>query len=75
VVLPDADMDEARQVVERMRQLTPRGQTCSAGIAEYRPGDTAETLLARADKAMYAAKHGGRNQVALAAELTPPYRE
>lgn len=66
VLLPDADLDETLQVVERMRQRTPRGQTCSAGITEFRHGDTAESLLARADRAMYTAKRGGRDQVAVA---------
>jgi len=65
VVLPDTSSDAAQQVVERMRQSTPSGQTCSAGIAELKPGDTAEELMARADQAMYSAKHGGRDQVVL----------
>ncbi|TGG91678.1 GGDEF domain-containing protein [Natronospirillum operosum] len=71
VVMPDTDVDEARRVVERMRQRIPQQQTCSAGIADYRAGDTAEMLLARADRAMYAAKHNGRNQVALAEKESP----
>lgn len=66
VMLPDADTEEARDIVERMRSLTPRGQTCSAGIAKYRLGETAEELLERADSALYAAKHAGRDQVAFA---------
>ncbi|MDR9467873.1 MAG: GGDEF domain-containing protein [Marinospirillum sp.] len=65
VVLPDTCSDEAQEVVERMRQSTPRKQTCSAGIARFGPGDTAETFVKRADQAMYAAKHGGRNRVVL----------
>lgn len=63
VVLPDTGTDEARRVVERMRQRIPQGQTCSAGIAELGHDDTAETLMARADRAMYAAKHGGRDRI------------
>ena len=35
----------------------------SAGVAEYKPGDTCDTLLARADKCLYEAKHKGRNLV------------
>lgn len=66
VVLPDTDIDKAQQVVERMRQGTPRNQTCSAGIAGFKPGDTTETLVARADRAMYAAKHDGRDRVVVA---------
>lgn len=41
--------------------------TVSAGVAHIGPDDTAETLYSRADSALYAAKHAGRNQVATAA--------
>ncbi|MDR5864860.1 diguanylate cyclase [Halomonas campisalis] len=75
VVLPDTGMDEARQVVERMRKRTPRGQTCSAGIAKFRPSDTAEAFVARADLAMYAAKRGGRDRVVLADEDGEPAKQ
>lgn len=68
VVLPETSIDEAKRVVERMRRRIPYGQTCSAGIATLMPGDTADTFLARADRAMYAAKNGGRDQVVLAEE-------
>lgn len=66
MVLPDTDTEEAQRVVQRMRRRTPQGQTCSAGIAALAPDDTAETFIARADRAMYAAKHGGRDRIALA---------
>lgn len=33
------------------------------GVATWQPGDTRKSLLARADAAMYRAKHGGRNRV------------
>ncbi|WP_349304984.1 GGDEF domain-containing protein [Halomonas sp. PGE1] len=37
--------------------------TISIGVATWQPGDTRKSLLARADAAMYRAKHGGRNRV------------
>ena len=37
--------------------------TVSIGVSEYRAGDTRETLLQRADQAMYTAKESGRNKV------------
>ncbi|UCE32836.1 MAG: diguanylate cyclase, partial [Burkholderiales bacterium] len=37
--------------------------TVSAGLAEYRPGETVEQLLERADQALYDAKRAGRNRV------------
>jgi diguanylate cyclase len=37
--------------------------SASFGFALAKPGDTPESLLTRADDALYQAKHGGRNQV------------
>lgn len=37
--------------------------TASFGVAEYVSGDTAETLTAKADQALYRAKDSGRNRV------------
>lgn len=62
VVLPHTGPDEACTVVERLRQCMPNQQTCSAGIACAEPMETAESLLRRADQALYRAKHEGRDQ-------------
>jgi diguanylate cyclase len=37
--------------------------TVSIGVAQYRPGESATSLVERADVALYASKHGGRNLV------------
>ena len=37
--------------------------TLSMGVAQYRSGEPPVEFLLRADEALYAAKHGGRNQV------------
>ncbi len=64
VLLPDTEMAQACEVVERLRDATPHGQTCSAGLAEWDFVESADDMLSRADKALYLAKAGGRNQLA-----------
>jgi diguanylate cyclase (GGDEF)-like protein/PAS domain S-box-containing protein len=63
VVLPDARLDQAAEVVERLRAATPGGQTCSAGLACWDFAETGEDLIARADVALYRAKASGRDRL------------
>ncbi len=44
--------------------------TVSAGLAEFKRGDDLHTLLERADEALYASKHAGRNRTTTATERT-----
>lgn len=70
IVLTDTDVSGAMEVAERIRKRVettafPQRQiTLSIGVAEY-PADSADVsgLVAVADKALYAAKEAGRNQV------------
>lgn len=64
VMLPDTAPEEAVEIVERLRQVTPMGQTCSAGLACWDYAESIDELLGRADKALYLAKASGRNQLA-----------
>jgi diguanylate cyclase (GGDEF)-like protein len=65
----------ARLLAERLRKAVEDGFvrshlpsiTISMGLASFGPGDTCETLLGRADAALYEAKGAGRNQVKRAA--------
>ena len=79
VLLPEARLSDAAKVAEKLRRqvevvdfkLSRQGEasihvTISLGVAEAHPGDTATTLLAKADAALYESKNGGRNRITLA---------
>ncbi len=70
VVLPDTRPDLAIEIVERLRAVTPAGQTCSAGIACWDLSETVEDLVDRADSALYRAKEAGRDQLMLAPQIS-----
>jgi len=63
VVFPSTDKGEARGALERLRTRVPEGQTCSAGLTQYWVGDTSDSLVGRADRALYEAKGQGRDRV------------
>ncbi len=63
VALPGCSLAEAGNVLERLRDLTPEGQSCSVGLAEWAPKDSEGDLLARADEALYQAKRSGRDRL------------
>jgi diguanylate cyclase (GGDEF)-like protein/PAS domain S-box-containing protein len=63
VVLPDCDVENATEIIQRLREATPFSQTCSAGLALWRPGETVDDLVARADRALYEAKARGRDRL------------
>jgi len=71
VILPGCPPDAASYVVERVRAVTPMGQTCSAGIAAWDREESGKELVARADAALYQAKRGGRDRIVLAEGLEP----
>jgi diguanylate cyclase (GGDEF)-like protein len=63
LLLPGFRRDEAEKVLSVLKNVTPGGQTFSAGIAECRSNDTPSALIAAADEAMYLAKRNGRNRI------------
>lgn len=73
IVLPDTGMDEAVQTVTRLqRELTKQIfmhnhtrmlMTFSAGVALRRENEDQQSMVRRADIALYAAKKAGKNRV------------
>jgi diguanylate cyclase len=62
-------VEQAEEIVERLRKATPGETTCSAGLALWDGVESADELLTRADSALYMAKAGGRNALMLAPSL------
>jgi diguanylate cyclase (GGDEF)-like protein len=67
-LLPGATTELATGVLERLRPVTPAGQTFSAGVATWDGNETSEELIARADQALYQAKDAGRDRIHIASE-------
>lgn len=76
IILPDTTAEDAVKIMTRLqRELTKRfflhdNQriliTFSAGVAQREGRESAESMIARADEALYRAKQAGRNRVFLA---------
>ncbi len=60
-LLPGCMLGEAMEVIDRVRSLTPRTQTSSAGVALWNGEEPAELILKRAEGALLAAKAAGRD--------------
>jgi len=78
VLLPGHNLAEAGHVAERIRSAVEQGRpggvdiTMSLGAVEFGADvNDLDSLLARADAALYTAKREGRNRVVLAPQVTP----
>lgn len=73
ILLPETKMQDAVLALDKVREKISNSRfyfrnklvkvSVSIGVSEYRKGDSQDQLFNRADKAMYAAKDAGRNQV------------
>ena len=70
IICPHTPCDNAAQIADKLRAHIEKvsfdkinKMTCSFGIAEYREGDSMDSLFQRADKALYQAKRSGKNRV------------
>ena len=73
VLVPNTRSRDAMILAERLRRALEATDfeleqtiTVSIGVAQWRSEDSLKSLLERADRAMYKAKHSGRNRVCLA---------
>lgn len=77
LLLPETDLKGAVGLAERLRLALAGAQTgldgidvritASIGVAALRPGESLDSLLHRADQALYSAKRAGRDRVMVAA--------
>jgi len=77
LLLPDCNAESARKLGEKVRVALAKQETrvdqqmisvtLSAGVTQYSALDTKESLIHRADSALYDAKQNGRDQVIVAA--------
>jgi diguanylate cyclase (GGDEF)-like protein len=65
VIMPETDLQGAARFADRLRSriASEMTLTVSGGVAEALDGDSQDSLLARADSALYGAKSAGRNCV------------
>jgi diguanylate cyclase (GGDEF)-like protein len=70
IVVPNSRREDALLLAEKLRAAigdatfpVPGRRTGSFGVASYTGGDDPGALIARADAALYLAKHAGRNRV------------
>jgi len=69
ILLPETDLERAKKITSRIRSairsdqmLKKHGITISGGLTQYKKKDTKKKLKQRADKALYKAKHTGRDK-------------
>lgn len=72
VLLPGCGREEALAVTERLRAVVPEAQTCSAGLVIVTATEASDDLVGTADRALYLAKHQGRDRTVVAGTADDP---
>ena len=62
MILPTCDSEQAVEVIDRLRGVTPRQQTASAGVARWDGEEPAELLVMRCQQALSEARAFGRDR-------------
>ena len=69
ILLPETNLEKAKRISSRLKSkiksdkmLKRHGITVSGGLTQYKKKDTKKKLNQRADKALYKAKHSGRDR-------------
>ncbi|MDX4064610.1 diguanylate cyclase [Aliarcobacter skirrowii] len=70
IIYPSTNLKQAFEASEKLRILINKLEfddikniSCSFGVTKFNKSDSMQSILARADKAMYKAKNNGRNRV------------
>jgi diguanylate cyclase (GGDEF)-like protein len=63
LIATGCDIDEARELLQRLLEALPDVVGASAGVAQFNGRETPQQLMARADRALYAAKRSERQVV------------
>ena len=81
ILSPGSDGEMARQAADKLAAAIERTLfdevgtiTCSFGITQHAHSDSADTLIARADLALYRAKTSGRNRGGIGADAGRGHR-
>jgi diguanylate cyclase (GGDEF)-like protein len=82
ILSPETNLSGAAALAEKIRAAVERCSypvagkiTLSAGVAELSGKDSGAALIKKADEALYAAKHRGRNRVEAAPAVRPAVDE